>query len=138
MVSHLYLRGPIFSELKASRFSSSIVDKLPEATQSLGIAYFFFDGRDSQKELQLHNKLIRSLILQLSDTQHGGITENLEDLYKRCGEIRQPSDEQLHNVLRDILDRFSQAYWSNVQAGMKYISNLQSSRRVLTKSITEY
>ena len=110
MVSHLYLRGPIFPELKASRFSSSIVDKLPEATQSLGIAYFFFDGRDSQKELQLHNKLIRSLILQLSDTQHGGITEKLEDLYKRCGEFRQPSDEQLHNVLRDILDRFSQAY----------------------------
>ena len=79
-------------------------------TESLGIAYFFFDGRDSQKELQLHNKLIRSLILQLSDTQHGGITEKLENLYKRCGEVRQPSDEQLQNVLRDILDRFSQAY----------------------------
>ena len=110
MVSHLYLRGPIFPEIITSRFSSSIVDKLPEATESLGIAYFFFDGRDSQKELQLHNKLIRSLILQLSYTQHGGITEKLENLYKRCGEVRQPSDEQLQNVLRDILDRFSQAY----------------------------
>ena len=77
---------------------------------SLGIAYFFFDGRDSQKELQLHNKLIRTLISQLSDTRHGGITEELADLYKRCGEVQQPSDEQLQNVLRDILDRFSQAY----------------------------
>ena len=48
--------------------------------------------------------------MQLSDTQHGGITENLADLYKRCGNVRQPSDEQLHNVLRDILDRFSNAY----------------------------
>ena len=92
------------------RLSSSIIDKLPEATESLGIAYFFFDGRDSQIELQLHNKLIRSLISQLSDIRHGGITEKLADLYKRCGEIQQPSDEQLQNALRDILDKFSQAY----------------------------
>ena len=76
----------------------------------LGIAYFFFDGRDSQKDLQLHNMLIRSLISQLSDTQHGGITEKLADLYKRCGGIRQPSDVQLQNVLRDILDNFSRVY----------------------------
>ena len=91
-------------------FSSWIFDKLPEATESLGIAYFFFDGRDSQKELQLHNNLIRTLISQLSDTRHGGITQSLVDLYKRCGEVQQPSDEQLQNVLRDILDKFSQAY----------------------------
>jgi hypothetical protein len=97
-------------EILTCPLSSSIIDKLPEATESLGIAYFFFDGRDSQKELQLHNKLIRALISQLSDTQHGGITEKLADLYKRCGEVRQPSDEQLQNVLRDILDRFSHAY----------------------------
>jgi hypothetical protein len=82
MVSHLYLRGPILVEIKTCRLSSSIIDKLPEATESLGIAYFFFDGRDSQKELQLHNKLIRTLISQLSDTRHGGITEKLADLYK--------------------------------------------------------
>ena len=34
----------------------------------------------------------------------------MADLYKRCGEAQQPSDEQLQTVLRDILDRFSQAY----------------------------
>ena len=87
-----------------------IVDKLPEASESLGIAYFFFDGRDSQQELQLHNKLIRTLISQLSDSRHGGITEQLAHLYKRCGELQQPSDEQLQNVLRDILDNFSQVF----------------------------
>ena len=91
-------------------FSSWIFDELPDATESLGIAYFFFDGRDSQKELQLHNNLIRTLVSQLSDTRHGGITESLADLYKRCGEAQQPSDEQLQKVLRDILDKFSQAY----------------------------
>ena len=34
----------------------------------------------------------------------------MADLYKRCGEVRQPSDEQLENILRDILDRFAHAY----------------------------
>ena len=102
--------GSNISRNKTRRFSSSIVDKLPEATESLGIAYFFFDGRDSQKELQLHNKLIRTLISQLSDTRHGGIPENLVDLYKRCGEAQQPSDEQLQTVLRNIVDRFLQTY----------------------------
>ena len=106
MVSHIYIRGSIITCL----LSSWILDKLPEATESRGIAYFFFDGRDSQKDLQLHNNLIRTLILQLSDTRHGGITEILADLYKYCGEVQQPSDEQLQNVLRDILDKFSQAY----------------------------
>ena len=110
MVSHLYLRHPILVEIKTCRLSSSIIDKRPEASESLGIAYFFFDGRDSQNDLQLHNMLIRSLISQLSDTQHGGITEKLADLYKRCGKVRQPSDVQLQDVLRDILDRFSNAY----------------------------
>ena len=32
------------------------------------------------------------------------------DLYKSCGEFQQPSDEELHIVLCDILDRFLQAY----------------------------
>ena len=110
MVSHIYLRGLISVGVETFCLSSWILDKLPEATESLGIAYFFFDGRDSQKELQLHNKLMRTLISQLSDTRHGGITEKLVDLYKRCGEVQQPSDEQLQNVLSDILDRFLQVY----------------------------
>ena len=54
--------------------------------------------------------LIRTLISQLSDTRHGGITEKLADLYKSCGEVQQPSDEELQNVLRDILDGFSRSY----------------------------
>ena len=32
------------------------------------------------------------------------------DLYKSCGEVQQPSDKQLQNVLRNILDGFSQVY----------------------------
>ena len=104
------MRSLISVEFKTCHLSSWILDKLSEATEPLGIAYFFFDGRDSQKELQLHNKLIRTLISQLSYTRHGGITEKLSDLYKRCDKLQQPSDEQLQNVLRDILDNFSHAY----------------------------
>ena len=115
MVKASYGESPLPERSNISRnknlsSSSWIFDKLPEATGSIGIAYFFFDGRDSQKELQLHNNLIRTLISQLSDKRHGGITEKLVDLYNRCGEVQQPSHEQLEDVLRDMLDRFSQAY----------------------------
>ena len=48
--------------------------------------------------------------MQLSDARHGGITEKLVDLYKQCGEVQQPSDQELQIVLRDILGRFSQVY----------------------------
>jgi hypothetical protein len=34
----------------------------------------------------------------------------LANLYKSCGEIQQPSDEELQKVLCDILDKFLQVY----------------------------
>ena len=105
MVSLLLKNGPNNDCLP----SASIIDKLPQPTQSLGIAYFFFDGRDGQTELQLHNKLIRSLISQLSDTRHGGIPLKLKELYKTCGD-QQPLDDQLQDTLRHILDGLSGAY----------------------------
>jgi hypothetical protein len=89
--------------------SSSIINKLPQPTKSLGIAYFFFDGRDGQIELQLHNKLIRSLISQLSDTRHGGIPEKLAELHKKCGD-QQPLDDELQDILRHILNGLSGTY----------------------------
>ena len=89
--------------------SSSIIDKLLKPDHSRGIAYFFFDGRDGQTELQLHNKLIRSLISQFSDVRHGDIPTELADLYKNCG-VHQPLDDQLQDTLRDILKGFSTAY----------------------------
>ena len=105
MVSLLLKNGPNYDCLP----SASIIDKLPQPSQSLGIAYFFFDGRDGQTELQLHNKLIRSLISQLSDTRHGGIPVKLKELYEKCGD-QQPLDDQLQDTLRHILDGLSDAY----------------------------
>ena len=89
--------------------SASIINKLSDKNAPFGIGYFFFDGRDSQSELQLHDKLIRSLISQFSH-QRGGTPTELADLYKRCGDHQQPSVSQLQDALRDILDGFSHAY----------------------------
>jgi hypothetical protein len=108
MVSLLFMKAAMV-RTKTGLLSSSIIDKLPEPNPSLGMAYFFFDGRDGQTELQLHNKLIRSLISQFSDVRHGGIPTELADLYKKCG-VQQPLDDQLQDTLRDILNGFSHAY----------------------------
>jgi len=89
--------------------SSSIINKLSQKNPPCGIAYFFFDGRDSQNALQLHENLIRSLISQFSH-QRGGIPTELADLYKRCGDHQQPSINQLQGVLRNIFNGFSHAY----------------------------
>ena len=88
------------------RLSSAIIEQLSRKDAQHGIAYFFFDGRDSQSELQLHDKLIRSLILQFS---RGKIPAELADLYERCNH-HQPSVNQLEKTLRDILNRFPYAY----------------------------
>ncbi|PPQ92107.1 hypothetical protein CVT25_008039 [Psilocybe cyanescens] len=43
-----------------------VIKTLAEKEPHLVVAYFFFDGRDSQSALQLHHNLIRSLIIQFS------------------------------------------------------------------------
>ncbi|KDR66819.1 hypothetical protein GALMADRAFT_80503, partial [Galerina marginata CBS 339.88] len=89
--------------------SSSVITRLFRRNPPVGFAYFFFDGRDSQKALQLHENLIRSLISQFLH-QRGGVPTGLADLYKRCGDHQQPSVNQLQDVLCNILDGFSDAY----------------------------
>ena len=91
--------------------SSCIINHLSRTQSSLATAYFFFDGRDSQKELQLHDKLIRSLIWQFSLKCGNGVPKVLADLHSHCGDgYQQPSLDNLHNVLQKILGGFSSAY----------------------------
>ena len=75
-----------------------------------GFAYFLFDGRSNQADFQLYNKFLRSLIAQLSDTRHGGMSERVADLYNKWGEAQQPSDNDLEDTLRDIMQQFSDTY----------------------------
>ena len=83
---------------------------LHKADPSIAYAYFFFDGRDSQKDLQLHDKLIRSLIMQFMQfcLECGGIPAILVELY-RHGQ-QQPSTTSLEDTLCVILDGLDSAY----------------------------
>ncbi|KAH7903380.1 hypothetical protein BJ138DRAFT_1194414, partial [Hygrophoropsis aurantiaca] len=88
---------------------SSIVKDIISTRSDAGsaCAYFFFDGRDSQDEFQLHHKLIRSLIKQF--TSHPpSIPPSLKHLYG-TGDY-QPSLLDLEKTLHEILDQFSDAF----------------------------
>ena len=98
-------------ELTKLFISSSIINHLSKTQSSLATAYFFFDGRDSQKELQLHEKLIQSLIWQFSLKCGNGVPKVLGNLYSHCGSgYQQPSVDDLHNALQKILGGFNSAY----------------------------
>jgi hypothetical protein len=91
-------------------FSSTIIDKIKKLRNedpSTTYAYFFFDGRDSQEDLQRHDKLIRSLILQLS-LQCDGIPAALVDLYGHG--YHHPSTDSLEEVLYHIIDGMHSTY----------------------------
>jgi hypothetical protein len=90
--------------------SSTIIENISQHCKtdvSLACAYFFFDGRDSQHALQLHENLIRSLIEQFS-VQCGNIPNALEQLYG--GGHQQPQIQSLKEVLLQILDGFQEVY----------------------------
>jgi hypothetical protein len=81
-----------------------------EAHPSSAFAYFFFDGRDGQRGLQLVDSLIRSLIAQFA-APYGGIPATLAKLYKSCHDGRsQPSVQSLQSVLLTILESFDNIY----------------------------
>ena len=90
-----------------SHYSSAIIHDLLQRFNS-ATAYFFFDGRDSQKDFQLHDKLIRSLIWQFSLKCGGAVPKVLVNLYACCGNGHQePTLDDLQNALQRILDGFS-------------------------------
>ena len=76
----------------------------------MACAYFFFDGRDGQKELQTVESLIRSLIRQFC-TPYGGLPATLTKLFHSChdGDC-QPTVISLQATLIHILEAFDDAY----------------------------
>jgi hypothetical protein len=96
--------------IKFSHYSSAIIHDLLQRLNSAA-AYFFFDGRDSQKDFQLHDKLIRSLIWQFSLKCEGRVPKVLMDLYACCGKGHQePTLDDLQDALQRILDGFSSTF----------------------------
>ena len=81
-----------------------------ETNPSSAFAYFFFDGRDGQRGLQLVDSLVRSLIAQFA-APYGGIPATLAKLYQSSHDGRsQPSMESLQSVLLNILESFDDIY----------------------------
>src|ERR1700761_6939256 len=90
--------------------SSAIIHNILQRFNS-ATAYFFFDGRDSQKDFQLHDKLIRSLIWQFSLKCDGGVPKVLANLYACCGNGHQePTLDDLQITLQKILDGFHSTF----------------------------
>jgi hypothetical protein len=93
--------------------SASIIEDVVrhcETNPSSAFAYFFFDGRDGQKESQTVGSLIRSLIRQFS-TPYGGVPAVLTKLYHSCHDGgAQPSVESLRATLLLILEAFDDVF----------------------------
>ena len=85
------------------------MDRHCETNRSSAYAYFFFDGRDGQKESQTVGSLIRSLIRQFW-TPYGGVPAVLTKLYHSCHGGAQPSVESLHATLLLILEAFNDVF----------------------------
>jgi len=92
--------------------SSTIINHLIDACKdsiTAGIAYFYFDYTNASI-LQHHDKVLRSLIEQLS-AQNGSIPRPLKSLYERCRNgTTQPTEAELAQTLRNIIKIFSPCY----------------------------
>src|ERR1700728_2535815 len=93
--------------------SASVIEDVArhcETNPSSAFAYFFFDGRDGQKESQTVGSHIRSLIRQFS-AAYGGVPTVLTKLYHSCHDGgSQPSVQSLQSVLLTILEAFDDVY----------------------------
>ena len=109
-ILRLRISAFLWNQTNFSFHSSAIINNLLQRFNSAS-AYFFFDGRDSQKDFQLHEKLIRSLIWQFSLKCEGGVPKVLVNLYARCGNgHKEPTLDDLQNTLQRILDGFSSTF----------------------------
>ncbi|RSL58813.1 hypothetical protein CEP54_007574 [Fusarium duplospermum] len=74
-----------------------------------GVAYFYFDYTNASIS-QHHNRLLRSLIEQLS-SQNGAVPKPLKTLYERCRHgTTQPTEAELTQTLRNVIQLFSPCY----------------------------
>ncbi|KAI8664541.1 NACHT domain-containing protein [Fusarium keratoplasticum] len=74
-----------------------------------GVAYFYFDYTNASIS-QHHNRLLRSLIEQLS-SQNGAVLKPLKTLYERCRHgTTQHTEAELAQTLRNIIQLFSPCY----------------------------
>ncbi|KZP10814.1 hypothetical protein FIBSPDRAFT_661994, partial [Athelia psychrophila] len=81
-----------------------------DSRASTGYASFFFDGRSAEAALLVHEKLVRSIMMQLSH-RCDGIPTALEEMYAKCDKgSHQPPIEMLEATLLRIVDSFDNVY----------------------------
>ncbi|KZP13299.1 ankyrin, partial [Athelia psychrophila] len=81
-----------------------------DSKASTGYAYFFFDARSAEAALLAHEKLVRSIIMQLAH-QCDGIPVALTDMYARCQHgSRQPPIDVLEATLLRIITSFDSVF----------------------------
>ncbi|KZP12249.1 hypothetical protein FIBSPDRAFT_937028 [Athelia psychrophila] len=81
-----------------------------DSRPSTGYASFFFDGRSAEAALLVHEKLVRSIIIQLAH-RCDGIPVALAEMYAKCDKgSRQPPIEMLEATLLRIVDSFDDVY----------------------------
>jgi hypothetical protein len=79
-----------------------------ESKTGYAVAYFYFDFNDKDK--QLHGKMIRSILKQLS-AQSPETPQPLTQLYSSCEDMdRQPTMEELIDTLRQVMYVFYDVY----------------------------
>ncbi|KZP12764.1 hypothetical protein FIBSPDRAFT_1049820 [Athelia psychrophila] len=91
---------------------SSVIEEMVRHCKeqpSSACAYFFFDSRNSESELSLHEKFVRSLILQLWH-QLGRMPAALKDMYGDGPSHPEPSLAVLEAALQTIIGEFQHAY----------------------------
>lgn len=71
--------------------SATVVENLLQEGPNIAAAYYYFDFNEAAK--QDHNKMLRSLVLQLF-SKHGSIPEPLASLFKSCQDGAKPSQTQ--------------------------------------------
>lgn len=73
-------------------------------------AYFFFDSRNADNSLLLFEKLLRSLLSQLS-FRCGGVLAALKESYDTHGDgHEQPSAKSIHGTLQRVMEGFDHVY----------------------------
>ncbi|KAA6409051.1 MAG: vegetative incompatibility het-e-1 [Lasallia pustulata] len=91
--------------------SSTIIDAVlqePQSKSEIAVAYFYFDFNDVEK--QKSDKMIRSLITQLSRQSKKKLNK-LEALFASCNNGgRQPDVEGLLTVLKEVVEGFDETY----------------------------
>lgn len=91
-----------FYGLGKTVLSSTVLEHILQEEANSNAAYFYFDFNDSTK--QYHDKMLRSLVVQLSFS-HQSIPDPLLSLFKSCQSgAKPPQTKDLETLLKALID----------------------------------